>query len=129
MRDLAFRTSIPFVLVAVVLFVLGCGTAASPSGARDPNAVRVEASLGSPVLLANGDSTVYAVLRISTAARPASLREMRSSCSRGAGLGSVTGAGLWAYAAALPSGGVQRPRELLPSRRGERGLRHVRRSG
>jgi len=71
MRDLAFRTSLPFTLVALVLFVLGCSPAASPSGARDPNAVRVEASLGSPVLLANGDSTVYAVLRISTAARPA----------------------------------------------------------
>ncbi|MDI1442798.1 VWA domain-containing protein [Polyangium sp. 6x1] len=71
MRDLAFRTSIPLLLVAIALFVLGCGPAASPSGARDPNAVRVEALLGSPMLLANGDSTVYAVLRISTAARPA----------------------------------------------------------
>ncbi|MDC0740465.1 vWA domain-containing protein [Polyangium mundeleinium] len=71
MRDLAFRTSIPLLLVAAVLFVLGCGPAASPTGARDPNAVRVEALLGSPLLLANGDSTVYAVLRISTAARPA----------------------------------------------------------
>ncbi|MDC3955417.1 vWA domain-containing protein [Polyangium jinanense] len=71
MRDLAFRTSIPLLLVAAVLFVLGCGPAASPSGARDPNAVRVEALLGSPMLLANGDSTVYAVLRLSTAPRPA----------------------------------------------------------
>lgn len=70
MRVFAFRTSIPFVLVTLVLFVLGCAPAASPPGARDPNAVRVEVALGSPVLLANGDSTVYAVLRVSTAARP-----------------------------------------------------------
>lgn len=49
-------------------FALGCKPAESPA-ARDPNAVRVEALLGSPVLLANGDSTVYALIRLHTVAR------------------------------------------------------------
>ncbi len=71
MRDHAFRTSVRLFFAAVFLFVLGCAPAESPPGSRDPNAFRVEAALGSPVLLANGDSTVYAVLRLATVARPA----------------------------------------------------------
>ncbi|UQA58105.1 vWA domain-containing protein [Polyangium aurulentum] len=64
----AFHAPIRFLLAC--LFLLGCKPAETPPGSRDPGAVRVEGTLGSPVLLANGDSTVYAVLRIATLPRP-----------------------------------------------------------
>jgi Ca-activated chloride channel family protein len=69
MTNAPFRAPCCFFFAAFFLFVLGCKPAASP-GARDPGAVRVEGALGSPVLLANGDSTVYAVIRIATVPRP-----------------------------------------------------------
>ncbi len=59
------------VLVTLALFLLGCAPAASPEGARDPGAIAAEGALGAPLLLASGDSTVYARIRISTVARPA----------------------------------------------------------
>lgn len=71
MRPVPFGASIRLALAALVLLVIaGCAPAASPPGARDPGAVTVEGALGSPVLLANGDSTVYARIRIGTATRP-----------------------------------------------------------
>jgi len=58
-----------FTFAAFALLLLGCTPAASPT-VKDPNAVRVEALISSPLLLSNGDSTVYAVLRMTTAQRP-----------------------------------------------------------
>jgi Ca-activated chloride channel family protein len=69
MTNPTFRRPFRSFFAALFLFVLGCKPAASP-GSRDPGAVRVEGQLGSPVLLANGDSTVYAVIRIATVPRP-----------------------------------------------------------
>ncbi|MEZ4301093.1 MAG: VWA domain-containing protein [Polyangiaceae bacterium] len=52
---------------AMMLFLLaGCSPAAVPEESLDPGAVVVEGALGTPVLLANGDSTVYARIRIGT---------------------------------------------------------------
>jgi len=56
-------------LVLLALLMCGCKPAESP-GARDPGAVTAEGLLGSPVLLASGESTVYAVVRLGTVARP-----------------------------------------------------------
>jgi len=64
------RSPSRFFFAAFLLFLIGCKPAETPPGSRDPGAVRVEGTLGSPVLLANGDSTVYAVLRIATVPRP-----------------------------------------------------------
>ncbi|MBK8257004.1 MAG: VWA domain-containing protein [Polyangiaceae bacterium] len=61
------------VLFLLLAAVLGCSQGVVP-GARDPGAVTVEAALGSPVLLATGESTVYARLRIATQKRPESER-------------------------------------------------------
>ncbi|MBK9263512.1 MAG: VWA domain-containing protein [Polyangiaceae bacterium] len=60
-----------FVLFA--LFMCGCRPAESPES-RDPHAVTAEGLLGTPVLLANGESTVYAVVRLGTVPRPAQQR-------------------------------------------------------
>lgn len=57
-------------VAAMALAAAGCSPAAGPPGSLDPGAVTVEGALGSPVLLANGDSTVYARIRIGTAPRP-----------------------------------------------------------
>lgn len=54
--------------VLLVLLMCGCKPAEAP-GSRDPGAVTAEGLLGSPVLLANGESTVYAVVRLGTIAR------------------------------------------------------------
>lgn len=71
MTNPALRTPIRFVLAALAaLFVPSCTPAASPTGSADPNAILAEGALGTPVLLANGDSTVYAVIHLSTVARP-----------------------------------------------------------
>jgi Ca-activated chloride channel homolog len=70
MRPPLLPTSISLVLAGLLLVLAGCSPAASPMGAKDPGAVTVEGALGSPVLLANGDSTVYARIRIGAAARP-----------------------------------------------------------
>ncbi len=70
MTNFAFRISTRFLLAILVVFLFSCTKAASPE-AQDPGAIAVEGLLGSPLLLANGDSTVYARIRISTIARPA----------------------------------------------------------
>lgn len=70
MTATGLRQSLRLVFASLVLVLLGCAPAASPPGSRDPGAVTVVGALGSPVLLANGDSTVYARIRIGTAARP-----------------------------------------------------------
>jgi Ca-activated chloride channel family protein len=70
MTNSAFRAPIRLFFAAIFLFLLGCKPAETPPASRDPGAVRLEGTLGSPVLLANGDSTVYAVLRIATVPRP-----------------------------------------------------------
>lgn len=57
-------------LTLLALFALGCRPAETP-GSRDPGAVTAEGLLGSPVLLATGESTVYAVIRLGTLQRPA----------------------------------------------------------
>lgn len=53
----------------LALLALGCGIPRTP-GSRDPGAVTVDGQLGTPVLLATGQSTVYARIRIATAKRP-----------------------------------------------------------
>ena len=76
MKIYVFRGPRGPVLLALVLFSLllcGCRPAESP-GSRDPGAVTAEGLLGSPVLLANGESTVYAVVRLGTVARPSQKR-------------------------------------------------------
>lgn len=63
--------SLPLLAFAAIALLLpACSPAASPPGPRDPGAVTAEGALSSPLLLANGDSTVYARIRIGTAARP-----------------------------------------------------------
>lgn len=69
MRPSTLRASVHLFLAVLFLLLPGCMPAASPAS-LDPGAVTVEGALGSPVLLANGDSTVYARIRIGTAARP-----------------------------------------------------------
>lgn len=63
------RLLLPLFLL-VPLFFVSCSPAASPQLSADPGAVTVEGALSSTVLLANGDSTLYARIRIGTAARP-----------------------------------------------------------
>lgn len=66
----AFRGLFYFLFAAIAVFVAGCAhpqPVVPESG--DPGAVIVEGQLGSPVLLANGDSTVYARIHISTMKR------------------------------------------------------------
>ena len=63
------RRCFSFFSLVFLAFLVGCKPAASPES-LDPGAIQVEALLGSPVLLANGDSTVYAVIRLTTKARP-----------------------------------------------------------
>ena len=56
-------------LSAIALFLItGCGQPAVP--AADPGAVVMVGELGTPLLLANGQSTVYARIRLTTLARP-----------------------------------------------------------
>ncbi len=72
MKNLSPRRANSFVfltLALLALFAFGCRPAESP-GSRDPGAVTAVGLLGSPVLLANGESTVYAVIRLGTLARP-----------------------------------------------------------
>lgn len=56
-----------------VLFAAGCGRPETPVAA-DPGAIVAEGQLGTPVLLANGQSTVYARIRLSTLPRPTQAR-------------------------------------------------------
>lgn len=53
--------------VALVGLLVGCAPA---QPARDPGAITAAGALGSPLLLANGASTVYARIRIATVAQP-----------------------------------------------------------
>ncbi len=55
-------------LALVAALLVGCGQPQTP--AHDPGAVAAEGQLGTPLLLANGRSTVYARIRISTLPRP-----------------------------------------------------------
>ncbi|HRI69822.1 MAG TPA: VWA domain-containing protein [Polyangium sp.] len=55
--------------VLLVFLVCDCKPAESPES-RDPGAVTAEGLLSAPVLLANGESTVYAIVRLGTIARP-----------------------------------------------------------
>ena len=57
------------VLLTSALVAAGCGRPETPV-VRDPGAVVAEGQLGTPVLLANGQSTVYARIRLSTLPRP-----------------------------------------------------------
>lgn len=57
-------------LFLISLFFLSCSPAASPPGSLDPGAVTATGALSSAILLANGDSTVYARIRIGTLPRP-----------------------------------------------------------
>jgi Ca-activated chloride channel family protein len=70
MTLLPFRAPLRLFLAVLFLVLPSCTPAASPPAAHDPGAVTVEGALGSPILLANGDSTVYARIRLGTAARP-----------------------------------------------------------
>jgi Ca-activated chloride channel family protein len=79
MRPFFSRASLPLFLAVLFLVLQGCLPAASPN-VPDPGAVTVEGALGSPVLLANGDSTVYARIRIGTARRPDSERGPVNLC-------------------------------------------------
>lgn len=67
------RSPVFLAFVLIAFFVCGCKPAETP-GSRDPGAVTAEGLLSSPVLLANGETTLYAVVRLGTAARPAQAR-------------------------------------------------------
>lgn len=56
-------------LALITGLLLGCGQPATPES-HDPGAVVADGQLGTPLLLANGQSTVYARIRISTLPRP-----------------------------------------------------------
>lgn len=62
------RGPVHLAFVLIALLMCGCKPAEAP-GSRDPGAVTAEGLLGSPVLLANGESTVYAVVRLGTITR------------------------------------------------------------
>jgi Ca-activated chloride channel family protein len=64
----ALRASMLWLTTAVLL-IFGCGEPETPPRGRDPGAVIAEGMLGSPLLLADGDSTVYARIRIGTRPR------------------------------------------------------------
>lgn len=64
------RASMILLALAVsVLLIAGCGTPETPPQARDPGAVIATGALGSPLLLAGGEHTVYARIRVSTLPR------------------------------------------------------------
>ena len=63
----AFQGLVCLCVAVLAAFCAGCGMAPP---ARDPGAVTAQGLLGSPLLLANGQSTVYARIRIATVARP-----------------------------------------------------------
>lgn len=69
MSPISFREKLRLILCALCLAIVGCGPSAVPRP-QDPGAITVEGALGSPVLLANGDSTVYARIRVGTARLP-----------------------------------------------------------
>jgi len=64
------RAPIRFLLAVLTLLASACGPAASPPGARDPGAITAEGTLGTPLLLAGAERTVYARIRLSTLPRP-----------------------------------------------------------
>lgn len=74
MPSSAARSFVRLLFTLVLLLLPGCGIPTTPSGARDPGAVTVDGQLGTPILLATGQSTVYARIRIGTAPRPAKAR-------------------------------------------------------
>ena len=60
--------SIHVLLAMLSIWITACGQPAVP--AADPGAIVAEGQLGTPLLLANGQSTVYARIRLTTLARP-----------------------------------------------------------
>ena len=67
------RGPIHLAFVLLAFLVCGCKPAESP-GSRDPNAVTADGLISTPVLLADGETTLYAIVRLGTVARPAQQR-------------------------------------------------------
>lgn len=63
------RAPIHLAFVLLAFLMCGCKPAESP-GSRDPGAVTAEGLISTPVLLADGETTVYAIVRLGTIARP-----------------------------------------------------------
>lgn len=68
-RSILVRLLFPLLLL-FPLFFLSCTPAAAPPGSLDPGAVTAEGAISSTILLASGESTVYARIRIGTTKRP-----------------------------------------------------------
>lgn len=67
----ALRTwMVQLALALVALIASGCGTPETPPQSRDPGAISVEVTLGSPIVLTGGEGTVYARIRVGTLTRP-----------------------------------------------------------
>ncbi len=63
------RGPVHLAFVLLAFLVCGCKPAESP-GSRDPNAITAEGLISTPVLLADGETTLYAIVRLGTVARP-----------------------------------------------------------
>ena len=74
MTSSAARAAVRLLSTLVLLLLSSCGIPTTPAGGRDPGAITVDAQLGTPILLATGQSTVYARIRVGTAPRPARAR-------------------------------------------------------